>query len=395
MKLSEELKIKLAEKAARMQSILNARKENGILRAATTEETTEYDGLKASVTTLDTDIAEAETVEARTLETPAKRSVTIVKEAKPYNVSKAIREFASGGAHKLTGIEAEQHQELSRGISSNGLLVPYHQRAVADTTTNAAGIDLLIAPGISIVGKEPLYQSMGCTILPGLQGSFKLGKKTADVAAKYAEKAAITGKPTVPTFVTMSPERYGITETWDKELLAQENPAVHAAIMNDMVKSIDRKLTAEVYVVALAAATEVASGALTMAGFNDLMAAVDVDGAFAMTRASFFTAKGVAIDSGSGKFLTTLTGKNGIGLTHDGANAFYSTLFADGVNAKYAIYGAFSEIFIGMWGGLELLLDPYTLQESGQIRTTVNKLADVICRNSGVFVKSPDLDAAV
>lgn len=394
MKRSEELKIKRTEKVTRMQAILDAASAASS-RALTTEENTEFNTLKSEVTGLDQEVVDAEFVESRSLETPTKRSMNIGGQAKPYNVSKAIREFARGGSEKLTGIEAEQHQELSRGVQTSGLLVPYHQRAVADTTTNAATIDLLIAPGISIIGKEPLYQSMGCTIMPGLQGSFKLGKKTADVAGKFAEKAAITTKPAVPTYVTMTPSRYGITETWDKELLAQENPQVHAAILNDMVKGVDRKMTAEVYAIALAAATEVAAGALTMAGFNALMAAVDIDGAFAMTRASFFAAKGVAVDQGSGKFLTALTGKNGIGLTHDGANAFYSTLFADGANQQYAIYGAFSEIFIGLWGALELLFDPYTLQEEGQIRTTVNKLAGIVCRDAGAFVKSPDLDAAV
>lgn len=394
MKLSEELKIKRAEKIARQQEILNARKAEGVLRAATTEEATEYSRLDAEVDTLDKDIEAAEKVEARSTEEPQKRYLSIGGQAKPYNVSKAIREFADGGNSKLSGLEAEQHQELSRGVKSNGLLIPYHQRAVADTTTNAANIDLLIAPGLSIIGKEPLYQSMGCTIMPGLQGSFKLATKAADVAGEFAEKAAITTKPAVPTYVTMSPSRIGMTETWDKELLVQENPAVHAAMIADMVKGVDRKMTAKAYAVALAAASEVADGALTVAGFNALMAAVDTDGAFAMDRASFFAAKAVAVDQGSGKFLTALTGKNGIGLTYDGANAFYSTLFDDGAAKQYVLYGAWAEIFIGQWGALEMLFDPYTLQEEGQVRTTVNKLTNIVCRNSAAFKKSPDLDSA-
>jgi len=395
MKLSEELKIKRAEKVAEMQAILDARKTDGVLRAATTEEATKYDGLKAEVARMDTDIKDAEELEARGIEEPQKRSFNIGGQAKQYNVSKAIREFTKGGESALTGIEAEQHQELSRGVSSSGLLIPFHQRA-ANTTTNATNIETPLAPqlGISILGKEPLFQAMGCTVLPGLQGSFQLAKKAADVAGKYAEEAAITGTPSIPTYVTMAPSRYGITETWSKELLAQENPTVHAAILADMVKSVDRKLTAQVYATALTAATEVAAGALTPAGLDALMAAIEVDGAFAMDRGSFFALKAVKLDAGSGKFLAAMTANNGIGLTHDGANVYYSTLFADGTNQQYIIYGAWSEIFIGMYGGLELLIDPYSLQEKGQIRTTVNKLAGIVCRDSGAFVKTPDLDSA-
>lgn len=398
MKRSEQLKIKRTERIERMQAILDGAKEGENTRALNDTEKTEYDTIKREVIDLDTQITEAEFVEARSSQEPQlsnSRSFNIGGKAdKTYNVSKAIRQFADGGASKLDGLEAEQHQELSRGVKSNGLLIPYNQRAVADTTTNAANIDVVIAPGISIIGKEPLFQSMGCTIMPGLQGSFKLAKKAADVAGEYAEKAKITAKPGVPTYVTMSPSRIGVTETWDKELLVQENPQVHAAMIADMVKGVDRKITAKTYAVALAAAGEVAAGALTVAGFNALMAAVDTDGAFAMTRASFFDAKAVKVDDGSGKFLTALTGKNGIGLTYDGANAFYSTLFDDGAAKKYALYGAWAEIFIGMWGALEMLFDPFTLQEEGQIRTTVNKLTNIVCRNDGAFKKSPDLDAA-
>ena len=198
----------------------------------------------------------------------------------------------------------------------------------------------------------------------------------------------------VPAHVVLSPERFGITQNFTKELLAQQNPAVQAAIIGDMVTSCDRAITAEAYTVALAAATEIAAGAITVAGFNALMAAVDIDGAFAMDRASFFEAKAVPVDVGSGKFLTSLGAMNGVGLTYDGAKAFYSTLFADGVDQQYVIYGGWKELYLGFWGALEILINPFTFQKDGEIEITVNKLADVKSRNDGAFAKSPDLDVA-
>jgi len=396
MKLSEELKIKRAEKVARMQAILDARKENGTLRAATTEETTEYDGLKAEVARMDTDITEAEGLEAREIEQPQNRSFNIGGKAKPYNVAKAIREYAnSGGSQGLTGLELESHQEMARGIESTGLLVPYSMRD-QNTTSNADSIDVKIVPGISIIGKEPLYQQMGLTVLNGLTGSLKIGKKTPDVAGTYAEKSAITQTAAVPTFEDMSPEAVGMTDIFTKELLAQENPQVHLAIINDMVKGIDRKYTGIAYTTALAAATEVTAGALTPAGFNALMAAVDTDGAFAMARSTFFEGKGVDITGGEvGKFLLEMQGSNnGVGRSFDGVNAYYSTLFADGAAKKYVVYGAWGEIWVGFWGALEILVNPYTYQKTRQIELTVNKLGKMVCRNDAAFVKSPDLDSA-
>jgi len=401
MKRSEELKIERKQKLDEMSAIVTGAKE--AKRSITDDEQTKYDNLKNEVVALERQIEDAEFLETRNdnlVNTDNQHQAPITapnikREAAPYSVGKAMREFAKNGEDGLTGREKEQHAELSRGISSSGLLVPYNARAISanTTSTHSAAVDVNIDPNLSIIGKEPLWNKMGLTVLPNLQGTFKLGKKTPDEAENPSETTAISTESNVPTFVTMAPERFGISDLFTKELLAQENPAVQAAIVNDMIKSCDRKITSEVYTIALAAATEVSAGALTLAGFNALMKAVDIEGAFAMDRDSFFEAKAVKVDAGSGRFLATMTQENGVGLTYDGAKLFYSSLFADGDAKQYAIYGAWEEIYLGFWGALEILINPYTYQKQGEIEITVNKLADAVCRNSGAFVKTPDLDA--
>lgn len=397
MKRSEELKIKRREKIDAMQTLVDkATNENK--RSLTDEEQTSYDAHKDEVDALERQIADAEYLESRQSTTDTQsRSVAfeIKKPAASYSVGKAIREFMNGGADKLTGVEGEAHKELARGIDSTGLLVPYQYRsaAVNTPTTHATSIDTIIDPNLSIIGYEPLYRNMGLTILEGLQGTIKLGKKTHDVAGKYAVGDEVTAESNVPSFVTMVPERFGITDAFDKTLLAQINPQVQAAIVADMLKGCDRKLTAEVYTVALAAATEIAAGAITEAGFNALAAAVDMDGAFAMDRGSFFAAKEVKFDAGSGIRLAKNGSMNGIGTSWDGTPIYYSNLFDDGAAKQYVIYGAWSELWLGFFGGLEIVLDPYTRARYGEVVMTVNRLADAIVRNSGAFKKSPDLDA--
>lgn len=406
MKRSEEIKIIRTGKLTRMQAILDGAREGQNVRALNEAEQTEYNTLRTEVESLERHISEAEFAEQRAAApasahdaTQHQRSSTgvhIGRSSAPYSVGKAIREYMRSGAQSLTGLEAEMHQELSRGISSSGLLVPYqYQRTISanTTTTHASSIDVVIDANLSIIGKEPLWQQMGLTVLPGLTGQVKLGKKTADQAEKVAETTAISTESNVPSHVTMAAERYGISDLFTKELLAQENPAVQAQIIADMIKSCDRQITAEVYTIALAAATEVATGAISTTGFNALMNAVDLDGAFAMTRESFFEVKGTKVDTGSGIFLATMGANNGVGVTYDGVPVYYSTLFSDGSAKQYLIYGAWSEIYVGLWGALEILVNPYTYQKQGEIEITVNKLADVICRNSGAFVRTPDLDS--
>lgn len=405
MKRSDELKIQRKEKIDAMQSILDAAKDKdkGTARALTTDEQTKFDDLKREAAALQSQIDNALELErehetqppvgAKTPPVPftIKRNADAV-----YSVGKAVREFArNNSADGLTGIEAESHQELNRGISSTGLLIPTSARQITpnDSSTNAAQIDVKIDPALSVLGKEPMWQKMGLTVLPGLVGSIKIGKLAPVVAGKYSENAEIAQESNIPSFVTLSPERFGVTDIFTKELLAQSNPAVQAAIINDMVMGCDRKITAEAYAVALAAAAEVAQGAISKAGFDALMAAVDADGGFAMDRATFFAAKDVKIDAGSGKFLVTMGTENGIGATHEGVPAYFSQLFDDGTAQQYIVYGAWKEVYAGLWDALEVLVNPYTYQKGGQIEVTVNRLADLAVRNPSAFVKSPDLDA--
>jgi hypothetical protein len=50
---------------------------------------------------------------------------------------------------------------------------------------------------------------------------------------------------------------------------------------------------------------------------------------------------------------------------------------SSGATLSAMIYGDFSQLYIGQWGGLELIVDPYTLAASGQIRLVLNAFMDV------------------
>lgn len=408
MKKSAELKIQKTNKMRELNAILDkAEKENK--RALTSEENTQYDAIKREVEDLNTQIerelfSEANPSEPqeqnpeesrREIQAPhIKRNVSTA-----YNTGKAVREFVNGGAAGLTGLEKEAQQELSRGISTNGILIPSFKRELTPSTptTNADAIDMIVDPNLSVFGKAPMWEKMGITVLPGLTTSVTVNKKAAAVASEYAVGAPVTAQGGNPEGVILTPKRIGISDLFGKELLSQGNPMVQAAIINDLIKGADRRLTAKVWDTARAAAIAVVGAGLDMDGFNALMAEVDGDGAFLMARSTFFKAKAEPIDAGSGKFLTTLNPAlgAGFGMTHDGADVFYSKLFTNPVNEEYAVYGAMAEIWAGLWGAIEVLVNPYTHDSEGQVKLTVNRIADMVCRNDEAFSRTPDLDAAV
>lgn len=391
-----------AEKLTRMDELFtNAQTEN---RKMADDEGKEYNSLKKDVETLDEEIRTLEEhqnfINKRAgIKNPTRRKDDFETEKKKYSISKAIREHTAevlGKGHGLEGREREIQQEFeNRGIETQGIILPFEVRANENTpTTHADIIGNEISPYLSVIGKEPLHKKMGVKIYPGLTSPLTLNMKTATQGSKTAIGTDLSNDSNDPDGATLTPERFGVTDIWGLDLIKSANDKLMAAILADMLKGCERAITAEVYTVALAGATAVAAGALSQAGFNALMAAVDGEGAFAMDVASFFATKVVALDAGSGIFLGKHFEHNR-GKSFEGVDMWYSNLFADGTDKQYVLYGDWHEaIAVGEWDGVELIIDPYTLKKAGRVETTMNKIADVVCVNDEALVVSPDLDAS-
>jgi hypothetical protein len=52
------------------------------------------------------------------------------------------------------------------------------------------------------------------------------------------------------------------------------------------------------------------------------------------------------------------------------------------------IFGNWSEVMIGTWGALELVVDPYALKKQGMIEVTSFQLADIALRHGQSFTKA-------
>ena len=81
-------------------------------------------------------------------------------------------------------------------------------------------------------------------------------------------------------------------------------------------------------------------------------------------------------DSGSGNFVYengTILGRRVIESTHATAGTAY--------------VGLFDNCLIGMWGGMDLVIDPYSLADTGSIRIVASQLSDVAVRHPLAFQK--------
>lgn len=345
----------------------------------TREETPEEELTEEPVEVEDEDEDEPAPVEAE-------RSLT--KKTKRMEVK---RSGANPAVHGRPSLLVARDRLLEKGMAE----IAITRAAVDGDTTAMAGVIPKGVAELSILGKAPLWARMGVDLNPSAQGTYELPYQSPIVGQKLAELASVTKDTLTPTGTLVKPRRFSAQKVLTLETLASASADYFQKIVDDLNKAADRAITKEVYDKILAGAQAATGGAITKAGFDALRAAaeIEMDGAFFAPRTTFFEAAGVPVDAGSGIFLAKLLEADR-GLTSDGEDFFFSSLFEDPEDEKYVAYGDPSFIHVADYGMSELIVDKYTLASKGQIILTFNKLADVALKNPYAFSKTPDLGSS-
>ena len=231
---------------------------------------------------------------------------------------------------------------------------------------------------------EPLYadsviSNLGITIYNGLPaGDFKVSAMGKGSAAWADETGVAAESKNTFTHVTLQPKRISAQLSYSKQFLAQDTIGAEAAIRRDIYNA----LVAQIQSTMLSAD---ASGANKPAGiFNgvtaknissykelcDVEAAVD-DSNVKGERKYLMSNKAKAILRCMPK--SSLTTE----LVLDGNDIDGTPVIAnsDVPTTQYA-YGDFSNIVMGTWGNVDLIIDPYTLAAENSIRIVVNAFVD-------------------
>ena len=231
---------------------------------------------------------------------------------------------------------------------------------------------------------EPLYadsviSNLGITIYNGLPaGDFKVSAMGKGSAAWADETGVASESKNTFTHVTLQPKRISAQLSYSKQFLAQDTIGAEAAIRRDIYNA----LVAQIQSTMLSAD---ASGANKPAGiFNgvtaknissykelcDVEAAVD-DSNVKGERKYLMSNKAKAILRCMPK--SSLTTE----LVLDGNDIDGTPVIAnsDVPTTQYA-YGDFSNIVMGTWGNVDLIIDPYTLAAENSIRIVVNAFVD-------------------
>lgn len=352
-----------------------------------------FDALEAEVRALDKDIRRAATLAEFERQAEAKPDARLENEIRDYSVAKAIRESVAGN---LTGREAEVSAELGKGREVRGVMVPTsaifgEQRAML--TTGSAGNTVATAMGGLIDRLRPVLavQGMGATIISGLTGNLDLPRLTAGPTAHWvAEDAAPTASDSTFDKVSLAPKTVAGEMYLSRRLTLQNGVALENVLRNDLAFSLAQALDKAAIQGGgtnepTGILTEIAENATAATALSDiaadLIAALEIDDVTGTT--GFLT--------NAALMATVRKVKDTTGRVIPASEIFHGERAVSSNNVPVVtlenplIFGAWSNLVIGMWSGVDILANPYSDASKGGLRLHAFLDADIAIRHAEAF----------
>lgn len=350
------------------------------------------------------------------------------KEVKRYSLMRAINAMANPGdvnAQRAAAFERECSDAVSSklGKQARGFMLPFEvqKRDLVAGTANAGGnlvaTDLLAGSFIDALRNAMVLPSLGTTMLTGLVGSIAIPKQSGAATAYWvAENNAPTESQQTLAQVTMSPKTVGAFTDISRRLTLQSSIDVEAMVQNDLATVLG--LAVQQAAINGSGASNQPSSLLTLitpsviGGANGLAPnwghIVELESDVAVANALVDNMAYLTNAAVRGKLKTTskVSGQNGFiwengdtpvnGYRAAITNAVPSNLTKGTSNGVCSaiIFGNFRDLVIGMWGGLDLMVDPYSGSTAGTIRVVALQDVDVAVRYTESFATMVDALAA-
>ncbi|WP_020187871.1 phage major capsid protein [Methylopila sp. 73B] len=326
------------------------------------------------------------------------------RELRNYSLAKAVQESMSG---RLTGLEAEVHQDLARGRESRGVMVPtsvlMEYRAVTTTTPAGGPGGALVATAVAPVRDHPrpalLIESLGATVLRDLVGNLDLPVLAESGSAHWIAEHANTTRSD-PKFAkkTLSPKTVSGEYELSRRMILQSSTAIETLLRNDL----GLILRQEVDRAALAGTgtANMPRGVLNTVGIHVVPPEAD----FSDTTAEMIAALELDDLTGSRAFVTNpgvmrlaRKTKDADGHVIPLAELFHGERVATttqvpstyDTDKNALIYGQWSELVLGYWSGVDILVNPYHADVASKGGVLIHAFLDV-----DVLVRTPEAFAA-
>ena len=311
-----------------------------------------------------------------------------------FSLIKAINDVVNNrniNEDALNVIEMGATEMRKSGLSYSGQIqLPVEERGDAVAATVATdGKEIVATDKLNLLeplrGKSILAEA-GATFLTGLVGNISIPTYTGSTCGWKGElEAADNGKGTFSS-VELSPKRLTSYIDISKQFLTQDSVGAEEMLRADIVNSLVAKLEQTIF-------GDAAGDTTKPAGiFNSAeVVAPSYQGVCAAEAA-------VTDYSGEKRFVMSPTAKSAFKqATISGTKSDLRLLLEDGEVDGYPVsdssnvvaggyaFGDFSELVVAQWGGIDIVVDPYTLATKNAIRLVINAYFDAKVRRDGAI----------
>ena len=355
------------------------------LRKLTHEENDELNSIKKEIADLDNEIKNIENRNTKTNKVMAK-----------FSLLKAINDVANNRQ-----LDERAQEVVSNGIAemrkagqsfTGQIVLPMEMRSDIQATVATAGQENVAEDKLGIL--EPLRANLvlvnaGASYMTGLIGDVSIPVYSGSNVGWAGEVSTASDGAGTFSEVTLSPKRLTAYIDVSKQFLIQDSNSAEEMLKRDIVAAISNKLEATIL------GSEAGSNTQPAGLFNGVVA-----DSTAVTYKDIVNMEAELEDAnvmGNIKFIVSPSAKADLKTTEKGntdnflmeGNELngYPVMCTSAVTGKGVIMANWSDLVIGQWGGIDLVVDPYTQAANGKVRLVINAYFDAKPRRAEAFVK--------
>ena len=388
----------------KMTEIIEKCKEE--IRTMTEEEQTEFDNAKAEIVRLneeldklnqelkkyDNSINEVEEEGKRNLN---KNNTQKLNKQMEFRLLKTINDIANNRslneeAQAYINQGIDQMKRSGQNYGGQIVLPLMEARGVIAATAEGLGAENVAEDKLGILEAlrdKLVLNEAGAQMLSGLVGNVSIPSYSGSNVTWEGENAAAVDGAGSFSEVKLEPKRITAYLDISKQFLIQDSNSAEAMLKNDLVSAIADKLEATI----LGDGT----GSTTMPkGIFNVVTPVATVNTFAKVVGLEEKLEGknygdkvwIVNPKAKSIYKTTAKATNGAMIMEGAEMDGYKVLTSNKVPANGVVFGAFNDLVIGQWGGIDLTVDPYTKAAEGKIRLVINAYFDAKPRRVDSFV---------
>lgn len=343
------------------------------------------------------------------------------KEINQFSIVRALaaimdNDWSGAGFEREVSMAAAKKQ----GREARGFFVPVEvlRRDMTVGTAadggNLVGTELRPQDFISMLRNAMMLRTLGARMITGLQGNIAIPRQTGGATAYWlAENGAPTETLGAIDQVAMTPKTVGAFTDIARRLLLQSSLDVEQFVRADLAAA----LALEIDRVGIhgTGASNMPTGILATSGIGDVAGGtnglapawshiVDLESKVSIANADIGSLAYLTNAKVRGKLKQTsqVSGQNGFvwekgGEPLNGYKAGVSNQVSSALTkgsssgvCSAILFGNWADLIIGMWGGLDIMKDPYANSTSGGLRIVAMQDVDIAVRHAASFSAMKD-----